>query len=137
MTERMFRIILGVALLTLLYISAVNNNDELIKFYIGILLFEGITNWRVPKLLTMLKNRIYYPLEQHRQISEQVSNHYRINFEAERAIRLVIALLLSIPVIFPVDILWIIPWFVGSLLLLAGMTNICPLGILLHWLGFK
>ncbi len=137
MTERMFRIILGAVLLLLLYLSALNNNDELIKIYIGILLFEGITNWRVPKLLTLLKNWIYYPQESGLPISEQISSKYRINFEAERALRLVIALVLLIPVIFQVDIFWIIPWFVASLLLLAGMTNICPLGMFLLWLGFK
>ncbi len=36
MTELMFRIILGAGLVVLLYISALTNDNELIKIYIGI-----------------------------------------------------------------------------------------------------
>ncbi len=137
MTERMFRIILGSGLLILLYIGALTNNHELLKYYIGILLFEGVTNWRVPKILSKLKKRAYYQPQPELDSLHPVNARYRINFEAERAIRLSLALILMLPVILPFEILWIIPWFTASMLLLAGMTNICPLGLLFHWLGFK
>ena len=137
MTERMFRIILGAGLLVLLYISALINNNELIKIYIGILLFEGITNWRIPKIVSKLRKQSVIPQQPELDTLHPIHARYRINFEAERAIRLTLAVVLMLPFIFPFEILWIIPWFTASMLLLAGMSNICPLGLLFHWLGFK
>ncbi len=137
MTERMFRIISGAGLLILLYISALDNNNELIKIYIGILLFEGITNWRIPKLISKLKKQSGTFPQTELNTLHPVHARYRINFEAERAIRLTVAVILMLPFLFPVAVFWIIPWFTASMLLLAGMSNICPMGLLFHWLGFK
>ncbi len=137
MTERMFRIILGAGLLMLLYLSALNNNNELIKIYIGILLFEGITNWRIPIIVSKLRKQTVTSTLPELNTLHPIHARYRINFEAERAIRLALALVLMLPLILPFEILWIIPWFTASMLLLAGMSNICPMGLLFHWLGFK
>ena len=51
MTERSFRFILGAALLLLLFFSL----DMGIYIYIGILLFEGATNWRIPIIVSKLR----------------------------------------------------------------------------------
>ena len=48
MSERIFRIILGVTLLAILYFDIPNA----IYFYLAVLIFEGITNWRVPALVS-------------------------------------------------------------------------------------
>ncbi len=136
MTERMFRIILGAGLVVLLYISALTNDNELIKIYIGILLFEGITNWRIPKIVSKLRKQPVIPQQPELDTLHPIHARYRINFEAERAIRLTLAVVLMLPFIFPFEILWIIPCFTASMLL-AGMSNICPMGLLFHWLGFK
>lgn len=138
MTERTFRIYLGAGLFLLLYISATNGNTNLILYYIGLLIFEGVTSWHVPKILNALKNKT-----NHNEFVENNSSYRktmstaRIPFAAESAMRLVVALILIIPLIFSADILWIIPWFVASMLLLAGVTNICPMVMFFRWLGFR
>lgn len=139
MTERMFRIFLGAGLFVLLYISAMSGRTDLILFYIGLLLFEGITNWRLPILLTRLKNKMSPARSHYSQTKDSAENfaHFSIPFEAERAMRLVAALILVVPLFFNADIIWIIPWFVASMLLLAGVTNICPMVMFFRWLGFK
>lgn len=139
MTERTFRIFLGAALLLLLYLSAISGRKDLILYYIGLLVFEGVTNWRFPKLVTLIKNRISYGSDGlNEQLSTKEAEHYySIPFEAERAMRLVVALILISPLFISASIMWILPWFVASMLLLAGVTNICPMVMLFRWMGFK
>lgn len=136
MTERMFRVFLGAGLFLLLYISAIYGRTDLIFLYIALLAFEGITNWRIPIVLTRLKNKMS-PSNTNSNMVWSEAQSYRIPFEAERAMRLVVAILLVIPLFFTGDIIWIIPWFVASMLLLAGVTNICPMVMFFRWLGFK
>jgi len=136
MTERMFRIFLGAGLFILLYISSITGRSDLIQFYIALLAFEGITNWRIPVLLTRLKNKTSSKKCVQNDSSAN-SASYSIPFEAERVMRLVVALILVLPLFFTADIIWVIPWFVASMLLLAGVTNICPMVMFFRWLGFK
>ena len=139
MTERTFRIFLGAGLFILLYSSAISGRTDLILFYIGLLVFEGITNWRLPGLLTKIKNKISYstPSLGKQYLPGEIAHHFSIPFEAERAMRLVVAILLVFPLFVSADIMWIVPWFVASMLLLAGVTNICPMVMFFRWLGFK
>ena len=138
MTERTFRIYLGAGLFLLLYITAINGNTNLILYYIGLLIFEGVTSWHVPKILTALKNKANHNEFIDKGTScRKTTSTARIPFEAESAMRLVVALILVIPLFFSAEILWIIPWFVASMLLLAGVTNICPMVMFLRWLGFR
>ncbi len=51
MTERTFRIILGAILLAALYFDW----RLVIYGYIVVLTFEGITNWRIPTLVSRLQ----------------------------------------------------------------------------------
>lgn len=138
MTERTFRIYLGAGLLLLLYITAINGNTHLILYYIGLLVFEGITSWHVPKILTALKNKANHnEFIDNDSSCRKIPSTARIPFEAESAMRLVVAIILVIPLFFSAEILWIIPWFVASMLLLAGVTNICPMVMFFRWLGFR
>lgn len=137
MTERMFRIFLGAGLFILLYLSAINGRKDLVPVFIGLLVFEGLTNWRIPVLITRLQTRIFSQANAPKQAGPVPSRQFSIPFEAERAMRLVIASILVIPWVFSADILWVIPWFVASMLLLAGVTNICPIVMFFRWLGFK
>ncbi len=137
-TERTFRIFLGAGLFLLLYISAFNDDMTLLYFYIGLLVFEGLTNWRLPKILTLLKQ----PAHQNTSFEDFAEtpppqSSARIPFDAEQAMRLVLAMLLLTPVFFSAEILWVVPWFVASMLLLAGLTNICPMVMFFRWLGFR
>ncbi|WP_198263939.1 YgaP family membrane protein [sulfur-oxidizing endosymbiont of Gigantopelta aegis] len=143
MTERTFRIFLGAGLFLLLYVTASNDYTHLLPYYIALLIFEGVTNWRVPKILTWLDKRSKQNTLEMKTVSGSEKSVLEqkklgnIPFEAERAMRLVIALILITPLFFSMEELWIIPWFVASMLLLAGVTNICPMVMFFRWLGFR
>lgn len=128
MSERVFRFILGASLIFLLYLQA----DELVYVYIGVLLFEGFTNWRVPLLVSRLRYGADFRMQ---DLLSPGCN--RIPFDAERMLRLIVALLLiGTFVMFP-EQTWFFPWFIGFMLFMAGMTNICPMVMGLRWMGFR
>lgn len=127
MSERVFRLLLGAILLIILFFEW----NNLLYVYIGIITFEGLTNWRIPSLISKLRHGPAY-----REIPTDAQKN-RYSFEAERAFRLVIAILLLVPVfIFPTA-LWFFPWFVGFALFMAGITGICPISISFKKLGFR
>lgn len=128
MTERSFRIILGTTLLFMLSL----NLDKGIYIFIGLLVFEGITNLRIPMLVS--KFRLGAEYNANEILSPGCS---RISFDAERALRLLVAVLLVATFIAYKEQAWFFPWFIGSMLLLAGITNICPMVMALRWVGFK
>lgn len=124
MTERTYRIILGVSLLAILYFDA----KYAMLVYIAFLVFEGITNWRIPLLITRLKNG---------SAQKESEVQSRIKFDAERMLRLLIAAFLIVSYHFYPNLLWFFPWFIGIMLLSAGITNICPMFLTLKWAGFR
>lgn len=128
MTERTFRVVLGVFLLVLLYFE----QTALIYLYIGILVFEGITNWRVPIILSRLRYGQAY-----QDLPAAAPGTYRFAFEAERALRMAIALFLVVSYIIFHEALWFFPWFIGFALTMAGITGICPMAILMRQAGFR
>jgi len=129
MTERTFRLILVNGLLLLVYIDY----TPLFYVYLFVLIFEGVTIWRIPLLI----NKIRYSTATVPNQSAPDNQHSRFNFEAERAMRLVFAAVL-IPAIFllPRD-LWYINWIIASFLTLAGLVNFCPTVFTLRHLGFR
>lgn len=128
MSERVFRFILGAVLIFLLYLQA----DELVYVYIGILLFEGATNWRVPLLVSRMRYGTGF-----RSTDILSPGCSRIPLDAERMLRLIVAVLLVLTfVLFP-EQTWFFPWFIGFMLFMAGMTNICPMVMGLRWMGFR
>ena len=128
MSERVFRFILGASLIFLLYLQA----DQLVYVYIGVLLFEGATNWRVPLLVSRLRYGADFRAQD--VLSPGCS---RIPFDAERVLRLIVALLLILTFMLFPEQTWFFPWFIGFMLFMAGMTNICPMVIGLRWMGFR
>jgi hypothetical protein len=99
---------------------------------IALLLFEGCTNFRVPRIVSLLR----YGKDAHSG-PETTSRNCRFNFDAERALRFAVAALIIIPsYVFPQQT-WFIPWFVAIMLATAGFTNICPLYMGIRSLGFK
>lgn len=127
MTERTFRIFLGAALLLMLYFEW----PMAVYAYIGVLAFEGITNWRIPLLLNRLSG-------DHKAVADcDAKTRAQIGFEAERALRLVIvAFLILSYVLFPGE-LWFFPWFIGFALIGAGLSGICPMVLSLRRAGFR
>lgn len=129
MSERTFRLILGTTLLLLIYIDYM----PLFHVYIFVLFFEGLTNWRIP----ILVNRIRFGQDYLPNQAPTNNENPRINFDAERAMRLVFAVAL-VPAIFllPRD-LWFINWIMAAFLTLAGLVNFCPTVVSLRYLGLK
>jgi len=130
MSERAFRIIFGLLLVTGLYFDL----HALVWGLVGLMVFQGITNWRVAYLVSRLRYGPAYVLP---RCCGHVPNipASRINFEAERALCLVVAVLVSGT--YGSTALWVIPWFVGFGLLGAGMSGICPMIVGLRWMGFR
>ena len=128
MTERNFRFILGFSLMVFLFFEL----HALIYAYIGLLIFEGITNLRIPILVSRLRFGKDQP-----DIDEGNSCVCKFNFEAERGFRFVIAGTLIITFVVFHEAAWFVPWLVGFGLTMAGITGICPIAISLRWLGLR
>jgi hypothetical protein len=57
--------------------------------------------------------------------------------DSERLLRVVVVVLLTLScVLFP-EPTWFISWFVAAMLLLAGITNICPMVMMFQQIGFN
>lgn len=118
MSERTFRFVLGVALLTFLVIGW----DKAVYGYVALLLFEGATNWRIPILASKLRygDNFLGRLETTNECS-------CYPLEAERMLRLTVAGFVTIGFVLLPKLLWFFPWFVGFMLIMAGITGVCPL----------
>lgn len=128
MSERFFRLLLGVTLLIILFFEW----HDFLYAYIGIITFEALTNWRIPRLISKLRHGPAYL-----EIPVNAPSTYKYSFEAERSFRLVIALSLIVSCyVFP-KTLWYFPWAVGFGLSMAGITGICPISLTFKKLGFR
>ena len=127
MTERGFRIILGLWLIVGLYFNSI----EVIYALIAVLIFEGITSFNVPLLVCKIRFGAKHPG------CEKTSSTSKISFEAERALRFIIVLFILLPFIPGLAFLWWFPWIVGFGLIGAGLSGICPLVISLRYLGLR
>lgn len=129
MTETEYRLIMGSLLIILLYIS----NPVLISAYIMILFFEGITNLRLVYLVNFLLKK---PAVSSQDLST-LNKNSRFSFDSERALRIIIGIFLICSYfIFP-EALWFFPWLIGFMLFASGVTNLCPMNILLKLSGFR
>lgn len=127
MSERTFRLILGAWLILALFFKL----PQLVLALMALLTFEGITNWRIPLLVTNLRAG-----STSTDIPPNAST-CALSFEAERALRLIIvALLIITQFVFP-QLLWWLPWFIGFALIGAGMSGICPMVLGLRGIGFR
>ena len=131
MSERFFRLILGVTLWLSLVLSAFYQTMTPIYLYVGFLLFEGITNLRI----TLIINRIRYGLNS--PPTENTHKYWINKIDSERALRIMLALLVIISFTVMPDFMWFLPWFFAGMLILAGTTNICPMVMFLKWSGMK
>lgn len=130
MNERNFRIVLGAILLIALYFEL-----RLVVYgYMAILLFEAITNWRIPLLVSRLRG---IPGDTGPTYAASPSALFTINFEAERALRLAVVGFLVISYVLFNDALWFFPWFIGFALFGAGLSGMCPMVMGFRRLGFK
>jgi len=128
MSDRTYRLILG----TLLLISLYFDIGYLMVFLIGMLFFEGATNLRLPLLL---RKRQGGSAADSAPAPDQAKT--RFGFEAERAWRLVVGLLLAITYLGFYDTLWFFPWFMGFAIFGAGVSGVCPGLITIKWTGCR
>ena len=127
MTERWYRLVQGIYLIVALYIE----NDAMIFTFIGLLSFEALTNLRLPGVVTRLTGS-------GESVNEEPEVEcYTFSIDSERLLRVFVVLFLVLSyVLFPESV-WFFPWFVGAMLLLAGITNICPMVMMFQFVGFK
>ncbi|MEA3413439.1 MAG: hypothetical protein U9R74_18165 [Pseudomonadota bacterium] len=143
MSDSLYRLIFGVVLLVCLYMDWYAG----IYVLIAMSLFEGLTNWRVPRIV----NRILYKQDSPPN-TVCATGTYRFEFDAERAWRLVVGVMLFVGFVLlnpayallpsssqqSVEFLsWFLPWFMGFAILGAGLSGLCPLLMVIRALGFK
>ena len=130
MSNRLYRLIYGALLLFALYFELA----VLIYVLIGLAVFEAVTNLRIPKLISR------YRFANDGDPAEGtigIEFKTRTSFEAERGWRLTVAAMLVISVfVFP-DTLWFFPWFMGFAVFGAGVSGVCPMFLLMKWIGLK
>lgn len=133
MSERHFRLIMGAALWLVLISSAYYETMYPLFAFAGFLLFEGITNLR----LTRIINKIRFG-KGNIETEDSVCNVKWFNkIESERVLRFIVSGFVLLPYYVMPDVIWFIPWFVASMLILAGITNICPMVMFLKWSGLR
>jgi len=132
MSESRFLLSLGISLWAILAYSAYFDTLLPLYAFIGYLLFEGITNLRITNISKLFSQTT----TNDRPIKNNFNTSLLKHIEADRALRIIIAAFIYVPLIFP-DFLWFLPWFISGMLIMAGITNICPMNILLKWAGFR
>jgi len=128
MSERANRFTLGFCLISFLFLEW-NYGVFAIIF---VLIFEGITNWRIPTLIS----RIRYAMDGI-TLAIEPDHTYKYNYEAERITRLTIATIICLGYILYNEALWFLPYFVGLNMLLTGITGLCPLVMFYKKIGFR
>lgn len=130
MSEKNFRIILGAWLILGLFA----NSPQVIYALVALLMFEGVTNLRVPGLVSQARFGTQAAVE-----SDALNPNPKAwtSFEAERGLRLIVAGLIVIPMVTAHALLWLLPWFVGFALIGAGLSGICPMVLALRRLGLR
>ena len=127
MSERNFRLLIGVWLMLALLAA------QPLPIYVlmGMLLFEGITNWRVPALVSRLRSG------SEPTVTAVTSSNWVISFEAERALRLILVAMLGLSLLLEPELVWWLPWFIAFALIGAGLSGICPMVSALRWVGMR
>lgn len=129
MTERVYRLVVGILMMFFLFFQL----EIAMWALLCLMTFEGLTNWRIPIVISKL---IYS--NDTIKVTEGDNPSYSINYDAERMLRWIVLFLILLGTIkYTNEHLWFFPWFVGLMLLLAGITGICPMVMALRKLGLK
>ncbi len=132
MSDRSYRLLFGLVLLVALYFQ----HYEVVYALIILAVIEGLTNLRVSVAVTRLRSSLggQVPMQENLTVAP---SRCRFSFEAERALRLLTACVLSLSFVLWPENLWFMPWFIGFALFGAGVSGVCPSLSLLKWLGFR
>jgi len=127
----MFLFTVGVFILAALYIEI----DILIYGLCLWLVFEGITNIRVTTLSQKIRQKT---VPSGLTVFQTIQ---RFDFDAYRAWRLMVAAMLGGSFIllneYHFEILWFFPWFMGFAIMGAGVSGVCPMILMIRWVGFR
>jgi hypothetical protein len=130
MSERVFHLLVGLVLLVALCF----NLSPVVYGLIAWLAFEVLTDQRLTTIVSRFRCG-------GRDVPGDTNSaeacQCRFNFQAERALRLVLVLLLTLSYVLFYGQLWIVTWFVGFALVAAGLSGICPMIMTLRKLGFR
>jgi len=133
MSEYRYLLIIGIFLWALLGYSAYYESTVPLYAFSAYLIFEALTNLR----LTSLLKRFNKP-QGTTQYAPKSNHESRLNeIEAGRVFRIIIAALIYASIALLPDLLWFMPWFIAGMLIMAGITNICPMHMFLRWAGLK
>ncbi|WP_310445978.1 YgaP-like transmembrane domain [Thiobacillus sp.] len=125
MTDRNYRLILGLAILVILYFDLTHAMYGLI----GLLFAEGITNWRIPLLVGQFTQQSDAP--------PMESFDFKWPLNAERAWRLVVGAMLLLSAVLFNELAWFLPWFMGFAIFGAGVSGMCPVLLGLRFAGCR
>lgn len=125
MSGVLYRFIIGSFLLVFLVLEVKAG----IIAVLALLAFEAVTNL----LLSHGISKIRYGKTNDLPPNEK----YKFNFEAERVMRLLVILFVSLGSYLLPNHFWFLPWFVSFMLFLSGITRICVMTLFLKRLGFK
>lgn len=127
MSERAFHLLVGLFIIAGLYFDLKFAMYGLIVW----LALEALVNQR----LTILVSRLRHVNPDDLKANDE--HACRFNFEADRALRLLLVLLLMPSYVLFYGQLWIVAWFVGFALIAAGLSNVCPMVLVLRKIGFR
>jgi len=128
-TERAYRLLIGILIIAFLFFQL----NYAIWAIIALMSFEALTNWRVP----IIVSKVLYPSDIIKE-SESENQKNSVNFEAERMLRWITMALILLGISnYTESMLWYLPWFVGLMLLVSGVTGICPMVMALRKMGLK
>ncbi len=130
MTDRTYRTIVGFALLIFMYFEL----DAAMYGLLSILFLEGVTNFRLPILLGAFRQHMLK--QNYRYVDIGLVENAKYNFEAERVWRIFISLAFFASY-YLIGVLWFVPWFMGFTIVGAGLSGVCPVLYVIHWLGFR
>ena len=130
MTNRTYRLIFGLSLLLALYFEV----KYVMWAIIGIAFLEGLTNFRIPKLVNGLLNK---QADDSGEGSLGIKFKENIGFEAERGWRLLVATMLFLTYALFYEQVWFFPWFMAFAIFGAGVSGVCPMFLMFRWFGFK
>jgi hypothetical protein len=121
---------MGILLLIILY----TDTNVFSYTVIGVILFEGLTNLRINLLVTRLRKKLGAQIT---EVDGPPRENVRINFEAERAQRLVVAVSFAALFLSSPEELWMLNWMFAFGMLISGIVMFCPIIALFKAIGFK
>jgi len=130
MSDRAYRAMMGLSLLIVLYFDLV----YVMYGIIGLLFLEGITNLRLPILIGLVRKHAFN--QNYVYVDRALVANSTFNLDSERIWRLVVGSFLFIGYVL-FDLLWFFPWFMGFTIFGAGLSGVCPMLLVVRWLGFK